>query len=67
MQYCKDCKHVELNDYKYECRLIDMAGVRSPSDAPLDSSVWIEAYANDDSGLDAYLVVGPHFGCVHFT
>lgn len=60
MGYCKDCKFWGVV-YSGVCD----KEKRIQSDP--ESTFEIEAFALDDSGLEANLVTGPMFGCVHFV
>lgn len=60
MGKCKDC--VFWGDWRpRECGQIGRLGQDPESDIDIQVSVL------DDSGLNAYIVTGPEFGCVNFS
>lgn len=66
---CKLCKYWggSFGDYHNETQKIcDREGNIQIENNP-ESSFRVEARATDDSGLEAYLVTGPEYGCIHFT
>ena len=59
MGHCKDCLFWEPYRNVMVC-------VKATTYDAINSSCSVEAAADDDSGLDAWLVTGPEFGCVKF-
>jgi len=57
---CKDCKWWGLY-LKGVCDKVGNIDVEKGF-----KKFSIEARADDDQGLEAYLVTGPDFGCIHF-
>lgn len=70
--HCKDCKHWGHPMQKYrdpngnECLKVVWMGGRPYDNTPLKNGIILEAYATDDTGLDAKVSTGPLFGCVNF-
>lgn len=66
--FCKDCKYWEHTGDQYgkrwnECNKASWvnAGEDQASDV-----LGVYADASDDTGLQAGLITGPNFGCIHF-
>jgi len=49
-----------------ECLKVRWMGGRPYDNTPRRKEIILEAYATDDSGLDAKVSTGPDFGCVNF-
>ena len=65
MGRCYNCKW--RSPYSDEaCNFIEITYSKTTGAKEGQQRAIIIARADDDEGLDAYLEVGPDFGCIHF-
>lgn len=60
--FCEDCKWWG-KDYASTCERVDI-DMRQIRKGTAEFSIF--SRADDDQGLEARLITGPDFGCVHF-